>query len=262
MDLKIKGKTALVIASSDGLGKAIAQELANEGANVMLASRSRDKLIKAKEEIEQTALGKVSYVEMDQTKISSIHHAIEQTHNTFGSISILVNNSGGPNTGTFDSLGENDWQSAYELTLLSYIRIIRAVLPDLRKNHGRILNNASSSIKEPIAGITLSNVFRMGILGLSKTLSQELAEYHILVNTIGAGIFNTDRLKNLQKSPKSNTDKNRSENTSEAQFNHVPLGLYGEPEEFAKVAAFLVSDANTYMTGQSILVDGGLVKAI
>ncbi|MCH4177745.1 MAG: SDR family oxidoreductase [Streptococcaceae bacterium] len=250
MDLKLTNKTALVIASSDGLGKAIAQELANEGANVMLASRNQAKLASAVQEIQKTAVGKVDYTTFDQTSLESIESLIAQTRQKFGKIEILVNNSGGPKSGKFEDFNEQDWQDAYELTLLSYIRIIRAVLPDLKATQGRILNNTSSSVKEPIVGITLSNVFRMGISGLSKTLSQELAKDGILVNTIGAGRFNTERLKALH-----------SDESNEAAQKQIPLGRNGEPEEFAKVATFLVSGANSYMTGQTILVEGGLVKS-
>ncbi|MDN6203779.1 MAG: SDR family NAD(P)-dependent oxidoreductase, partial [Tetragenococcus halophilus] len=134
MDLQIKGKTALVLASSDGLGKAIAQELANEGANVMLTSRTEENLKLAKEEIEKTATGSVAYCLLDQTKNESIAAAVKTTRETFGSISILVNNSGGPPAGNFEDFGDEDWQKAFELTLLSYIRVIRMVLPDLKEN--------------------------------------------------------------------------------------------------------------------------------
>lgn len=250
MDLKLTNKTALVLASSDGLGKAIAQELANEGANVMIASRNETKLIKAAQEIKTTAKGKVDYTVFDQTRKEDIEKLIKQTQQKFGKIEILINNSGGPKSGHFEDFNEQDWQDAYQLTLLSYIRVIRAALPDLKATKGRILNNTSSSVKEPIDGITLSNVFRMGISGLSKTLSQELAKDGILVNTIGAGRFNTERLKSLH--PQDNAHNGQ---------NQIPIGRNGEPDEFAKVATFLVSGANTYMTGQTILLEGGLIKA-
>ncbi|MDZ7835132.1 MAG: SDR family NAD(P)-dependent oxidoreductase [Alkalibacterium sp.] len=175
MDLKLSGKTALVLASSSGLGKAIAQELAREGANVMLTSRTEEKLEQVKADIERETKGKVAYTVCDLTDPENIRQLVESTRKTFGKISILVNNTGGPPGGSFDSFSDEDWQKAFDLTLLSYIRTINAVLPDLKETHGRILNNASSSIKQAIDGLVMSNVFRMGISGLSKSLSQELA---------------------------------------------------------------------------------------
>ncbi|GMA47184.1 SDR family oxidoreductase [Tetragenococcus muriaticus] len=261
MDLQIKGKTALVLASSDGLGKAIAHELANEGANVMLTSRTEENLKLAKEEIEKTATGSVAYCLLDQTKQESIAAAVKTTREIFGSISILVNNSGGPPAGSFEDFEDEDWQKAFELTLLSYIRVIRMVLPDLKENKGRILNNTSSSTKEPIDGLTLSNVFRVGILGLAKTLSQELAEDDILVNTIGPGRIQTKRVDKLDQANAKKKAETK-EAIQAANLSTIPMGRYGKPEEFAKVATFLVSGANSYLTGQNLLVDGGKVKAV
>lgn len=261
MDLKIKDKTALVLASSKGLGKAIARELASEGANVMLTSRSEENLKAARKDLQQTATGRIEYVVMDQTDGDSIVQAVAETRRKLGPIVVLVNNSGGPAAGKFEAFTDEDWQKAFELTLFSYIRTIRQILPDLKETHGRILNNTSTSIKEPIDGLTLSNVFRMGIAGLSKTLSQELAADGILVNTIGPGKFQTDRIKTIEAA----NAKRKQLTTAEIQKENlktIPLGRYGEPEEFAKVAAFLVSGANTYLTGQNILVEGGLVKAL
>ncbi len=260
MDLKLTGKTALVLASSSGLGKAVANELAREGANVMLTSRTEETLKQAKEEIEKQATGKVAYTVSDLTDADSIEKLVEKTRETFGTISILVNNTGGPPGGSFDKHSDEDWQKAFELTLLSYIRTVKAVLPDLKETNGRILNNASSSIKQPIDGLILSNVFRMGILGLSKSLSQELAQHGILVNTIGAGRIETERLNELD-SGRAEQKGTTMEEVKASIEETIPFGRYGQPEEFAKMAAFLVSGANTYITGQQLLVDGGLIKA-
>lgn len=261
MDLKLKGKTALVVASSQGLGKAIAAELAKEGANVMLTSRSEEKLKATKEEIGKTASGKVAYATADITNPDDIRRLVQETRDTLGPISVLVNNTGGPPAGTFETFSDEDWQKAFELTLLSYIRLIREVLPDMKEQGGRILNNASASVKQPLDNLILSNVFRMGIAGLSKSLSQELAADNILVNTIGAGRISTDRIVSLDqtRAEKQGISEEEERHASESS---IPMQRYGEPEEFAKVAAFLVSGANTYMTGQTLLVDGGLVKAL
>lgn len=260
MDLKLTGKTALVLASSSGLGKAIAEELAKEGANVMLTSRTEETLLQAKNDIDKTASGKVAYTVSDLTDAKSIKQLVENTRNTFGKINILVNNTGGPPGGSFDQHSDEDWQHAFELTLLSYVRTINEVLPDLKETKGRILNNASSSIKQPIDGLILSNVFRMGILGLSKSLSQELAQDGVLVNTIGAGRIETDRLAELDSKRAERTGKTMEEVKASIE-DTIPLGRYGRPEELAKMAVFLVSGANTYITGQQLLVDGGMIKA-
>ncbi|EXJ23094.1 3-oxoacyl-[acyl-carrier protein] reductase [Alkalibacterium sp. AK22] len=260
MDLQLNDKTALVLASSSGLGKAIAKELALEGANVMLTSRNKDKLVQAKKEIEQMAKGKVDYMVADVTDAGSINDLVDVTRKTFGKIDILVNNTGGPQAGSFDDMSDSDWQKAFELTLLSYIRAVRAVLPDLKENGGHILNNTSSSVKQPIDGLLLSNVFRMGVQGLSKSLSQELAADGIMVNTIGAGRIETDRLKELD-AKRAEKQGISVEEAQEAIKKQIPAGRYGELKEFAKMAAFLVSGVNTYITGQTLLVDGGLTKA-
>lgn len=260
MDLNLTGKVVLVLASSSGLGKAIAKELAKEGANVMLTSRNEDKLAAAKKDIEKVAVGKVAYTVADITDAENIKNLVENTRSEFGPISVLVNNAGGPPGGTFEDFDDEDWQKAFDLTLFSFIRTIREVLPDLKKTGGHILNNTSSSVKQPIDGLTLSNVFRMGISGLSKSLSQELAADGILVNTIGPGRIETDRIVELD-SKKAEKQNKTQEEVTEAMEKTIPLGRYGEPEEFAKVATFLVSGANTYLTGQTILVDGGMVKA-
>ena len=259
MDLHITGKNALVMASSSGLGKAIAKELAAEGANVMLTSRNKDKLEAAKADIETVAKGKVSYVIADMTDARSIETLVETTRSKFGKINMLVNNSGGPTAGKFEDLTDADWQKAFDLTLLGYVRVTRAVLPDLKETKGRILNNASSSIKQPIDGLLLSNAFRMGIQGLSKTLARELGPDGILVNTIGAGRIQTDRIDSLDET-RSEKQGVPLEDIKRRLEENIPVGRYGTPEEFAKLAAFLVSYANTYVSGQAILVDGAMIE--
>ncbi|MCM3544757.1 SDR family oxidoreductase [Priestia megaterium] len=261
MDVELKGKTALVFAASQGLGKAIAARLAEEGANVMIASRSEEKLIQVAEEISYLGSGQVLHKTADVTKTQDIQDVIQYTVDTFGTIDILINNTGGPKAGNFLSLTDDDWKHAFELNLLSYIRIIREVVPVMKKSGGRIVNIASSSIKEPIAGLILSNTFRTGIVGLTKTLASELAEDGILINTVAPGRIATDRVKELDtiRGEKLGVDVSEIE---EEMRNQIPLKRYGQPEEFAKAVAFFVSGANSYMTGQSFLIDGGMVKSI
>lgn len=261
MDGSFRGKTALVLASSQGLGKAIAAKLAEGGANVMLASRSGEKLEEVKQQLQKGSAGQIEYTVCDMTKPEDIQALVQKTAEIFGSIHILVNNSGGPPAGSFEDMADEKWQQAFELNLLSYIRAIRAALPYLKKQGGKIINIASSSIKEPIAGLILSNTFRTGIVGLSKTLAEELAAYGILVNTVAPGRIETGRLKYLDEI---NAEKQgvSVEQLNEQIKKKIPLGRYGRPEEFANVVAFLASDANTYMTGSSFLVDGGMIRSI
>lgn len=261
MDLNLKGKVALIVASSQGLGKAIAVELIKEGANVMLTSRDAEKLAAVKEELDQLGPGKAAYYSADITNVENIKSLVQNTHENFGKIDVLVNNAGGPPGGMFEQFSDEDWQKAFELNLLSYIRIIREVLPDLKEEGGRIINLASSSIKTPIPGLILSNTFRTGIVGLTKTLAEELAPYKVLVNTVAPGRIATDRVAFLDDLKAKKTGQTR-EQVEEQSKKQIPLGRYGTPEEFGKVVAFLVSDASTYITGSSILVDGGLIKSI
>ncbi|ALC91167.1 3-oxoacyl-ACP reductase [Bacillus sp. FJAT-18017] len=261
MDFNLKGKTALIAASSQGLGFAIARELFKEGANVIISGREEDKLQTRLEELSELGDGKAIYIRADLTKTEDIRNLVSGAVNEFGTIDILVNNSGGPPAGSFESLAEEQWQAAFELNLLSYVRLIQRVLPYMKENGGKILNIASSSIKEPIAGLILSNTFRAGIVGMSKTLASELAPYGILINTIAPGRISTGRTKHLDQFRAENLGVDLEAVESNVKKN-IPLGRYGTPEEFAKVGAFLVSAANTYMTGQAFIVDGGMVKSI
>ncbi|MEH7251772.1 SDR family oxidoreductase [Neobacillus niacini] len=261
MDLNLSGKTALVIASSQGLGYAIAERLVTEGTNVMISGRDEEKLKEKASELESRGLGKVAFQKTDITKIEDIKQLVSKTIEVFGSLQLLINNAGGPPAGAFEELTDDDWQNSFELNLLSYVRVIREALPFLKQQGGKILNIASSSIKEPIPGLILSNTFRTGIVGLSKTLASEFAPHNILINTIAPGRIATDRVKHLDQinAEKQGVDIEKVELTMKAA---IPLKRYGTPEEFANVAAFLLSDANTYMTGSSFLVDGGMIKAI
>lgn len=262
MELGLKGKTAIVIASSQGLGKAIATEFVREGTNVMLASRNADKLKQVQKELTQLNPDvHVSFMKTDITNYEDIKALVHKTAQIFGGIDILVNNAGGPPAGNFETITDEAWQQSFELNLLSYIRSIRESLPYLRKNGGKIINIASSSIKEPIPGLILSNTFRTGIVGLTKTLSQELASDDIIINTVAPGRIATDRVRHLDQM---NAEKQgiSLEEVQEKMKQNIPLGRYGDPTEFAKVVVFLASEANTYMTGSSFLVDGGMVKSI
>lgn len=261
MNSGLKDKAVLVMASSAGLGKAAAAEFSREGANVMLFSPQADKLKAAQAEIFAATGKKPSYTVGDITKSEDIQLVVQNTVEQFGPIFALVNNAGGPPAGTFDSFADDVWQKAYELNLLSYIRSIREVLPSMRQaGQGRIVNYTSSSVKQVLDNLILSNTFRMGVVGLTKTLSQELGKDNILVNVMGPGRIGTARIEYLDKvrADKAGMTVNQVyENTIQG----IPLGRYGTPEEYAKLTVFLCSEANTYITGQTVLVDGGMTKA-
>jgi 3-oxoacyl-[acyl-carrier protein] reductase len=260
MDLGLKDKAVLVMASSTGLGKAAALEFSKEGAKVMLFSHDEAKLKLAQEEIKAETGKEPAYTVGDITVYEDIKKVVQATVGVFGSVYALVNNSGGPPAGSFDSFADEDWQKAYELNLLAYIRTIREVLPHMRKaGEGRIVNYTSSSVKQVLDNLILSNTFRMGVMGLTKTLSQELGKDNILINVMGPGRIGTDRIKYLDSVRAKKADTS-VEDIYKNAIKTIPLGRYGEPEEYAKLTVFLCSAANTYITGQTTLVDGGLTK--
>ncbi len=260
MNLGLTDKAVIVCASSAGLGKATALEFAREGARVMLCSRRESELRVAADEIKAATGNEPNFTVADVTKPAAIGQLIERTVAAFGGIFALVNNSGGPPAGGFEQFHDAAWQGAFELNLLSYVRTIRAALPHLRRSRGRIVNFTSSSVKSPIENLILSNTFRTAVVGLTKTLAGELGPDGILVNVLGPGRIQTARLGELEQMRAEKTGVTIEDVRRDA-LKTVPLGRYGMPEEFAKIAVFLGSPANSYITGQTLLVDGGLAKA-
>ena len=260
MELGLKNKSVLVMASSTGLGKATALEFAREGANVMLFSRGEVSLKATQMEIKEETGKEAAYTVGDVTNPEDIKQVVENTVANFGPIFALVNNAGGPPAGTFDDFTDAAWNKAYELNLLSYIRTIRAVLPSMREmGAGRIVNFTSSSVKQVLENLILSNTFRLGVMGLTKTLSQELGKDNILVNVMGPGRIETARIQQLDQIRAAKAGIS-VEQVYENMVKTIPLGRYGTPGEFARLAVFLCSEANTYITGQTMLVDGGMTK--
>jgi 3-oxoacyl-[acyl-carrier protein] reductase len=256
MDLGLKNKNVIVMASSRGIGKAIAREFCSEDANVMLFANDEEIQTVQKEILEETG-NKPLFTQGDITIYDDIKKVVNNTVKEFGSVDILVNNSGGPPAGMFDQFADDTWQKAFELNLLSYVRTIREVLPYMRKNGwGRIVNNTSSSVKQVLNNLILSNTFRMGVLGMVKTLSHQLGKEGILINIVGPGKIGTARVDHLDGLA-SEKQGIPLEEFRQNNFKQIPLGRYGTPEEFAKIVVFLCSETNTYITGQTIIIDGG-----
>ncbi len=262
MDLGLKDKVAIVAAASKGMGKACAMGLAGEGARVTMCARTEADLIAAANEIREKTKAEVLAIPADVTRLPDIQRVVARTVEAFGGVDILVANAGGPPIGGFDQMTDAQWQGAFELNLLSTIRFIREVLPHMRKKRwGRILNIQSSSVKQPIDGLILSNGIRPGVVGLSKTLAVELGKDNILINTVCPGRILTDRLRQGLGTRAKQAGKTLEEYLPTATA-EIPLGRIGSPEEFATMVVFLASERASYVTGATIQVDGGLIRGL
>ncbi|RED64610.1 SDR family oxidoreductase [Cohnella lupini] len=263
MDLMLKGKSVFVAAASKGLGKAVALQYAKEGARLTIASRNMEDLANARNEILVLTGVEATIVRMDASDGEDIRHAIRIAAEANGGLDVLVTNAGGPPAGTFIDMDDADWTKGFELTLMSTIRMIREALPYLKAapDGGRIVNLASVSVKQPIDGLILSNVFRAGVNSLAKSLASELAGDGILINMVSPGRISTDRIVELDRK-RADASNRAVEDIQAEAAKQIPLGRPGTPEEFARHAVFYGSFANTYVTGQSLLVDGGMVKGL
>ncbi|MBT8384217.1 MAG: SDR family oxidoreductase [Bacteroidia bacterium] len=253
MNFGLKGKNALVTASSQGLGKSVALELAKEGANLAICARNKQILETGKAQIYSVGAGDVFAVECDLTIASDRDKMIKKVLQYYKNIDILVTNTGGPPTGKFEELQQEDWDKAYDLLLGSVVSLIRGVLPGMKKNEwGRIITITSQAVKQPVENLILSNAVRASVVGLMKTLATELGPHNITVNNVMPGYTQTNRLKKLIAA-------NPAFNEA---INEIPLKRFGNPEEFAAAVAFLASDRASYITGVSLPVDGGWIKSV
>lgn len=261
MDLGLQGKVAFVAAASRGLGRAIAEALAAEGAHLATCARS-DEIHQGAVELEHRhgvqALGIVADVAVP----TDVEHAVRRAIARFGRIDILVTNAGGPPPGPFESHGPDAWRRAVELNLDSVVNLTRAVLPGMKERRwGRILNVTSIAVKQPVEGLILSNSVRAAVTGFARTLANEVAPYGITVNNLMPGYTRTERLEQLAAANASAKGTTREE--AFRQWEHqIPMGRVGEPHEFAALATFLASERASYVTAQSIAVDGGWIKSL
>ena len=262
MNLNLKNKNAIVCASSQGLGKAAALDLAEEGVNLAICSRDQDKINKVKEEIHQKINSEIKVIalQVDLDSPDEIQAFYKQVENDLGSVDILVNNNGGPPPSTFEQLSDDDWQKAFNSTMMSCLRLSKLVIPNMKKNAwGRIINISSVSVKTPVNGLFLSNSLRMGVLGWAKALSDELAPHGVTVNTVCPGYTKTERVEAILET-QSNSSGLKKEDIEKSIAENIPMKRVGEAEDLAGLITFLASEKADYMTGLAIQVDGGSAR--
>jgi 3-oxoacyl-[acyl-carrier protein] reductase len=262
MDLHLAGKVALVAAASKGLGYASAVELAREGADLLIFSRNEAEITAAAARIQAETGARVIPMAADVRSATDLAAVFDRARTEWGRLDALVINAGGPPAGSFEQFTDADWEAAFQVTFLSAVRMVRLALPLLRAaGGGAVLGIQSTSIKQPIPDLTLSNAIRAGVAGLFKDLATTHAPEGIRFNLVCPGRIATDRVAAL--------DRGRAEamgveiaTVQAAAAKQIPMGRYGEPAEFGRAVAFLASPAASYITGQALMVDGGLVRGL
>ena len=262
MDLGLRDKVALVAASSRGLGYAIAHELGAEGAAIVMCARDERRLTEAAREIASATGARVVSVAADVARPADVSNLVGRALEAFGRVDVLVTNSGGPPPGTFESTSLEAWQAAVDILLTSAIELSRAVLPGMKQRRfGRILNVTSITVKQPIDNLILSNALRAAVTGMARTLANEVASFGITVNNLLPGYTRTERLTELATATASRTGGAPAD-FYERLEREIPARRLGEPRELAALCAFLASERASYITGQSIAVDGGWIKGL
>jgi 3-oxoacyl-[acyl-carrier protein] reductase len=262
MNLGLTNKIAMVAGASRGLGFAVARALAREGAKVSMSSRNPEAALAASKMIEKETGADILAFAADVRSADALASWHAETVDRFGGVDLLYTNSGGPLPGPVLKFDDAAWQAAFELLLLSAVRMIRLAVPSMiARGGGAIVLPTSSAVKEPIGNLALSTVMRTPVSALSKTLANELAPHKIRVNQLIPGRISTDRVKEIDED-----NARRSGITVLEQqkriFATIPLARYGDPDEFAAAAVFLLSDAAAYITGASLQVDGGMLHGI
>jgi 3-oxoacyl-[acyl-carrier protein] reductase len=262
VDLGLKGRVALVAAASRGLGRAVADELAAEGASLIICSRKAETIKETANEIATATGAEILALPCDVSKADEVAALVRAGIERFGRIDILVTNGGGPPAGPFESFSIDAWEAATRLTLFSAVELARHVLPGMKeRGWGRILNITSIAVKQPVDNLILSNSLRAAVTGFARTLANEVAAFGVTVNNIMPGYTRTERIEELARMM---ADK---EGITPAEFvarweKEIPMRRLGEPREFAALAAFLVSERSSYITGTSIQVDGGWIRSL
>ncbi len=262
MDLGLQDMIALVTASSAGLGRAVARQLAQEGAYVTICARDEDRLREAVDDIEAETGQPVLAIPADVSDPAAADLLVSTAVDRFGRLDLLFINAGGPPPGRFLDLSVEDWEAAVELTLMSAVRLCYAALPVMKKQRsGAILASTSITVKQPLPNLILSNSLRLGVTGLLKTLADEAAPFGVRVNSICPGWTRTARVEQLLN------DRAQRNNTTAAEeakkiAESIPMGRMATPEEFARVATFLLSPSASYVNGVSLLVDGGMYRGL
>jgi 3-oxoacyl-[acyl-carrier protein] reductase len=262
MELGLNGKVALVAASSRGLGRAVAEELAREGAHLVMCARGEDALLAAAKTIRDSTGVRVETVTADLGDTAGVTRVTSAAMHAFGRVDILVTNAGGPPAGPFESHPHEAWQAAVRQNLDSVVELVRAVLPGMKERRwGRIINVTSIAVKQPVDGLILSNSVRAAVTGFARTLANEVASFGITVNNVMPGYTRTGRVEEL--AARNAALRDSSAGAELAVFERqIPMGRLGEPAEFAAMVAFLASERASYTTGASIPVDGGWIRSL
>lgn len=262
MDLGLKGRSALVCGSSQGIGRAIADALAAEGADVVISGRSAEKLERVRREMVDATGANVAIAAGDLTDPAGVEAVVAAALSAFGRIDVAVTNTGGPPSGPFESHSAETWRRAIEQNLESVVNVVRAVLPGMKERQwGRIVNVTSISVKQPVAGLILSNSIRAAVTGFARTVANEAAPFGVTVNNLLPGFTRTERLVELGQAVAGRTGSTVEE-VYAGWEREIPMGRLAEPPELGSLAAFLCSERAGYVTGQSIAVDGGWIKGL
>jgi 3-oxoacyl-[acyl-carrier protein] reductase len=262
MDTGLKNRVALVAASSQGIGRATAEAFAAEGCRIAMCARNPQTLRAAAERIEKQHGAEVFAQPLDVTDAEAVHHFVAAVASKFGSVDICVTNAGGPPAKAFLAARLEEWRKAVDANFLSTVYFAREVIPHMQRHHwGRIITITSITTKQPVTDLVLSNAVRAAVVGLVKSLANEFGKDGILVNNVGPGYTATDRLKELAKARSAASGKSEKE-ISEEWSADAPLKRLGEPREVADAIVWLASERASYVTGQTVLVDGGLYKGL
>ena len=262
MDLGLQNKVALVAAASRGLGRATAMELAREGANLVICARGAEPLERTRAAIASATGVEVRAIAADLSQLADIERVTSGALDAFGRVDVLVTNAGGPPAGPFEQFGWDAWERTVNLTLRSAVELTRAILPGMRERRwGRVINITSITVKQPVDNLILSNSVRAAVTGFARTLANEVATKGITVNNIVPGYTRTERVEELAQA--NAAKEGVTPHDVLARFEReIPMRRLGEPEEFAALAAFLASERASYITGQSIVVDGGWIRSL